>query len=443
MKTGAPFSGDIVYILRDYPVPSERFIDREIRALRQLGTPLSIVTLLPDRGAGSRTGAGAAKVLADLPILRRPSWGAPRLWMAALRASIRNPTKVAYLIGLAWTAGSAKRSWGRLLGLRWVLLALFFASRLHHRQIALIHAHFASAPATLALLLARWMEVPWGFSCHASDIYAEAVHLRFKAQRAKHLIACSKRLAEDIRGRLPRALHSRVHTVHHGLNLKQWKPADPPPDPNPEPRILAVGRFVPKKGFEILLAACALLRDDGLRFCCQLIGAGLEQENLERSIAARGLGAQVKITPWKSPAALRQAYTRASVMVIPSIITDDGNRDNIPNVALEALACEVPVIASALPGMEQILGASQAGLLVPPGDPRALAEAIREICSDPQLRQGLRKHGRRLVERQFDQAVNACQLQSLLADSASQEWWTTSNNGTNSTCSTAWWWNLR
>ncbi len=414
MTTGEPPLGTVVYVLLDFPVPSERFIEREVRALRQLGLSIHILTLRP------ATGAGTAADPQGLPIWRQPPWWDPQLWIRALRASLKRPSATLRLLGLASAVGSREGAWGRLRALRWAPAALDFAHRLRRHRAVLIHAHFASAPATVALLLAWWMNLPWGFSSHASDIYAEAAHLSLKARRANHVTACSEVLAEDIQRRLPGDLCSRVHTVHHGLDLQRWQRAEPPALHVAEPLILGVGRFEPKKGFAVLIEACAQLRDAGFRFRCELIGAGTQEPHLAQRIAVRRLDAQVLIRPWLSPQLLRQAYTHAAVLAVPSVIAADGNRDNIPNVLLEALACEIPVVASALPGIARILQPSQAARLVEPGDPSALARAIREICSDDDLSRRLRVHGRRLVEEHFDQAVNVRCLHDLFAQSASR-----------------------
>ena len=414
MKTRQPPAGTVVYVVLDFPIPSERFVEREIRSLRQLGVAIRVVTL---RAASH---AGLAGALPGIDIRRRPSWCNPRLWISALLAAVQKPAATLRLLTAAWAVGIREGGRGRMSGLRWAVLALYFARGLRRHQVALIHAHFASAPATVGLLLAGWMQRPWGFSCHASDIYAETNHLAFKARRANQVIACSQVLADDIRRRLPAELHRRVHTVHHGLDLDKWQRAEAPPGVAAEPLILGVGRFVPKKGFAVLVEACAVLRDEGFRFRCELIGAGPEEPSLARRIATLSLAARIRIMPWCPPSALRQAYARASVLAVPSVIAADGNRDNIPNAMLEALACEVPVVASALPAVEQILSSSHAGRLAPPGDPKALAAAIREVCSDIELSRRLRENGRQLVEEQFDQTANARQLCEIFSHSRSR-----------------------
>ncbi len=405
---------NVVYVLLDFPIRSERFIAREIHTLRQLGVAIRVLTLNANRAGGAVAKSGGVQVW------RRPSWSSPRLWAPALRLLVQRPAAGLRLARLAWAIGRREGAWGRLGALRWVILALYFGSGLRRDRPALIHAHFASTPATLALLLASWLELPWGFSCHASDIYAETVHLALKARRADHVIACSEVLAEDVRSRLPSQLHPRIHTVHHGLNLETWRSGETRRASEAVPLILAAGRFEPKKGFETLVDACALMRDDGFRFRCELIGTGREASRLAQRIAARRLEPLLRIVPWRSPAELRKTYAHAALLAVPSVIAADGNRDNIPNVLVEALACGLPVVASALPAIECLLSTAHAGRLVQPGNPSALAQAIRGVVSDTELTGRLRNNGRRLVEERFDQVANAKRLLSLFAQSSSR-----------------------
>jgi len=389
-------AGPVVYVLQDFPIPSERFVEREIRALLRLRVKIHILTL---RAASSKV-----EEVEGIDIWRRPTGWQPQLWLPALRDLLLQPMAVLKLFRLAWRTGAGGGLRGRCRALRQALHALYYAPALHRHPSVLIHAHFASAPATLALLLATWTNLPWGFSCHASDIYAETGDLPHKVRSANHVLACSEVLAKDIRQRLPCELHGRVHTVHHGLDLAVWHPPAPlaEGEGGEVPLILAVGRFEPKKGFSVLLEACALLRGAGFCFHCELIGAGGEEVRLRSKIATLKLANHVLVVSWCDAADLRRAYSRAAVLAVPSVIAADGDRDNIPNVVLEALACEAPIVASALPALARILGPPLAARLVPPGEPEPLAQALREVCCEPSLAQRLRRGGSELVRKRFD-----------------------------------------
>ncbi len=404
---------NVVYVLADFPVRSERFVVREIAALHELGVGLRLLTMRP--GPGAETAAPEK----GPELWRRPPWWSLGLWIPAIGAALRRPRTALRLLTLARAAGTNGRGWRRARAVRLTVLALCFASRLRRHPPDVVHAHFASAPATLGLLIAAWLERPWGFSVHAHDLYAEPIDLPFKVRHANCVLACSEAAADDLRRRLPRELHPRVHTVHHGLDLETWRRrADAGSDG--VPLILGVGRLEPKKGFEHLVDACAILRDEGLRFCCELIGAGREHPRLARRIARLGLHAHVRILPWRPTHFLRQDYARAAVLAVPSVIAEDGDRDNIPNVVVEALACEVPIVASALPALRRLLEPAGSARLVHPGDPRALATGLHEVVTDRELSRMLRVNGRRLATERFDPLANGRRLRELLARSSAE-----------------------
>ncbi len=168
----SPAALNVVYILLDFPIRSERFIAREIRALQQLGVGVRVVTLR------ARAGDDTAEPVAGLDLWRPPPWWSLRLWVAALLAATGRPMATIRLISVAWALGGKEGRRGRSRALRLAVLALYFVRGLNQHPPPVIHGHFASAPATLALLIASWSALPWGFSCHASDVYAEPVDLR-------------------------------------------------------------------------------------------------------------------------------------------------------------------------------------------------------------------------------------------------------------------------
>lgn len=411
--------GSVLYVLLDFPIRSERFIAREIRALERLGARIQILTLR------ARPGPTTDPAPRGLEILRPPGWWNPRLWLTALRTGLVSPRSTLRLFSLAHGAesrmGTECGPASRARELRMVALALHFITRLRRCPPTMIHAHFGSTPASLALLIAAGFDRPFGFSVHASDLYAEPNHLRFKARRASHVLTCSEIAREDLRRRLGDQ-QVNLQTVHHGLDLDLWAPGKPDRESNlaKPPRIAAIGRFTAKKGLGYLVEACAILHSEGFDFSCEIMGDGEEKGFLHQKIAELGLRSRVHIRPWRSPDILRRDLRQVSVLAVPSVIAATGDRDNLPNVMIEALACGTPVVASALPALERLLGPSRAARLVPPGEPRALADALREVCNDPDLAERLRARGHRLVEEQFDAHKNASKIFDIFQHSASR-----------------------
>lgn len=379
----------VAYVVGNRLTPSETFIRREIESL---AANVEIVVASMDSGDVWRPSGG--EVTGQAP------------WHSTARARQVSRWATAASLGALWRVSQVERR-GCLSALRRAL----FADRVA-RAISvpdLVHAHFASAPASVARLLAHVLDRPWGVSVHARDFYASRHRAVQVLAGASYALACSEVLADDLR----RALRSAgaatpVYTVHHGLDLRRW--GFGPRLASVPPRIVAAGRFVPKKGFDTLIEALALLQRQRFAAELQLLGDGPLRAALQRSIDARGVASHVQLGPWVQPGELQRALANAAVFVVPSRISEDGDRDNIANVLIEAYASGVPTVATSLPAIVRLVGDTQASVLVPPGDPIALANAIHRICTDPELAESLRQRGRALATRSFDQSKTTAQL---------------------------------
>jgi glycosyltransferase involved in cell wall biosynthesis len=180
--------------------------------------------------------------------------------------------------------------------------------------------------------------------------------------------------------------------------------------------ILAAGRLVEKKGFDILVDACARLRDRGVAFTCAIAGDGPLRSTLERQVADRSLGGVVTLRGWTPPGALALAMREATLLAVPSRVTEGGDRDGIPNVILEAMSAGLPVVASATSGIPEAVEHQTTGLLVPEGDASALAEAIAALLEDAPRAAAMGRAGRVRVMERFDLAASSRQLAALFAD---------------------------
>ncbi|MBM4079327.1 MAG: colanic acid biosynthesis glycosyltransferase WcaL, partial [Planctomycetes bacterium] len=165
--------------------------------------------------------------------------------------------------------------------------------------------------------------------------------------------------------------------------------------------------------FEFLVRACALLRDQGRKFRCQIVGEGEERGRLEALIADLRLQEAVELVGALPHDEVVKRLDAATVFVMPSVIASDGDRDGLPNVLLEALAMEVPSVASNVSAIPELIRDGETGLLVPPRDERMLAARIGELLDSPALRQKLAANGRREVEQRFDVDRNAGELVRL------------------------------
>jgi glycosyltransferase involved in cell wall biosynthesis len=266
-----------------------------------------------------------------------------------------------------------------------------------HRPVAAIHGYFAHDPAEVAERAARLLDLPFSFSVHALD--ARKIDQRELARRcraAQLVTTCNPETAHFIR-----QVGGRPVELAHGVDLGRFRPA-PLPDTKPV-ELLAVGRLVAKKGFIHLIDAMAVARP-GTRL--RIVGEGPEGGRLRAQISDRQLQDVVELVGRCTHGDLPALFHSADVVVVPSVIDAAGDRDGLPNVVLEAMACGRPVVASrvaAIPSAVRSAGTSgDTGVLVPPGDPIALAEAITALAGDRARRHLLGANARRCAEANFD-----------------------------------------
>jgi glycosyltransferase involved in cell wall biosynthesis len=235
--------------------------------------------------------------------------------------------------------------------------------------------------------------IPFGFSVHARDARKVAPEiLSARARKAACVVACNR----DVAGGLQDS-GAQVHLVPHGVDLERFAP-----QPFPETRplqLLAVGRLVEKKGFHILIDAAARLR---VPFQLDIVGEGPEERRLTELIRAHGLGSKIRLCGPKTHDDLPEAYSRAHVLVAPSVVDRAGDRDGLPNVVLEAMACGRPVIASDVAALGSAVVHEQTGLLTAPGNFESLASAIELLANQQSMLGDLGMRARVLVEHEYD-----------------------------------------
>ena len=348
-RNGSRRAGRLVMITSGFPRRSETFAMNELLALERAGELEAVFATKP--GDGAEPHPGSERLLGRVHVL--PPGGPAEQAKAVLE-------------------------------------------RLDGRAVSAVHAYFAHEPAAVAAEVARRLDVPYGFSVHARD--ARKVRPERLAERVRGaacVIACNPDVVADLPER-----GGRVHLVPHGVDLERFRPT-PPPVRTGAPILLAVGRLVPKKGFDVLVEAAARI-DRPLRL--RIVGEGAERPALERLISAAGLGSRVELAGARAHADLPGEYAAADIVVAPSVVDRSGDRDGLPNVVLEAMACARPLVASELAGIAAAVADGESGLLVPPGDAAALAATIERLIDEPELRRRLGSRARSRVERDFDLA---------------------------------------
>lgn len=260
-----------------------------------------------------------------------------------------------------------------------------------------IHGYFAHAPAEVAERVATQLGTRFGFSIHARDARKVAPEVLYaRARKAACVVACNHDVAGELRNS-----GANVHLVPHGVDLERFVPQ---PFPGTEVlQLLAVGRLVEKKGFHVLIAAATRIQAP---YQLNIVGEGPEEKRLTELIRRHRLESKVRLCGPKTHEDLPEAYSRAHVLVAPSIIDRMGDRDGLPNVVLEAMACGRPVIASDAGAIGSAVVHDETGLLTRPGDAESLAAAIDLLARQRSLLKQLGMRARERVQREYD--VHRC-----------------------------------
>jgi colanic acid/amylovoran biosynthesis glycosyltransferase len=284
-------------------------------------------------------------------------------------------------------------------------------------NVTRLHAHYATHPALACWVASRLTGLPWSMTVHAHDITVDTTMLAEKARDAEFIVAISERNA-DIVQRVAGA-DAEVHIVHCGVDLERLRARPAEPRAPRDPFVLCcVASLEEYKGHEHLLRAVALLVDSGVDVRLLLVGGG-DRERPLRALARR-LGIDARITflgPLDRDAVAVQLH-RADAFVLASVVTRSGKCEGIPVALMEAMACELPVVATTVGGVAELVEDGRNGLLVTPGDPVALQDALRRLAGRPALARRLGSAGRVTVGVRFDRTRETGRLARLLTRDA-------------------------
>lgn len=284
--------------------------------------------------------------------------------------------------------------------------------RLKGQMVSAIHGYFAHVPAEVASLVAKGMGVPYGFSTHALDARKVlAKILKKRARNAACIIACNHDVAKDLTN-----IGGKVTLIPHGVDIKRFSHS--PLTLNEPIRLLAVGRLVEKKGFDVLIKAISRV---SFPFHLRIVGEGPDREQLEQGILAANLSDHVEFSGGMTHAALPNEYKKAHIVVVPSIVNRAGDRDGLPNVVLEAMSSGRPVIASKVGAIESAIDSGETGILLPPGDPEALAKALESLVKNPKLYERLGQNARQRIVQDFELGICTERLSRFLISVYSEQ----------------------
>lgn len=395
----------IGYVVKRYPRFSETFIVNEILAHERAGLKIDIFALgNVDETHFQDT---IAQVRAPVSRFGDKQRNAENFWALFDRAWRELP-------GFADCLAQ-----GRHQNVHEFAQALQLALVIRERGIEHLHAHFGTRATTVARLAARLSGVSYSFTAHAKDIYypyEESTGLDEKLRDASQTVTVSDYNLHWLREHYGDSAASTVR-LYNGIDLQKF--TFTPPDAHADIHILAVGRLVEKKGFCHLIEALRLLRDAGQTLRCTIIGDGQLREALETQIQAAQLECSVTLSGFLPQRDIIAAMRDATMVVAPCIISEEGDRDGLPTVLLEAMALGTPVISTRVAGIPELVIEGETGHCVAPQAPRALADAIAGLAGNPTLRSQFSHTARALIEREFDIDRNAARLREIFSDAIS------------------------
>jgi glycosyltransferase involved in cell wall biosynthesis len=388
----------IAYLVSQYPAISHTFILREIRGLRRLGFDVRVASVSgADRPVELLTPEEREEQRATFYI--KPGGVATAL-RANLRVLVRNPARYVTALAQALWLGGVKY-------LLYFAEAAVFVDWMRSERLARAHMHFTTTVGLLAHRLAPrlWMSA----TIHGSDEFIDPEGFHLGRKVAAFDLVCA--ISEYGRSQLMRFSESRhwhkVQVARLGVDLAAYAPR--PFRYNPATfEILTVGRLEPVKGLQVLIAAVDRLVRGGRNVRLRIAGDGSERPSLEGEVARRDLSAHVSFEGWRTPDQVRDLYAQADACALASFA------EGIPVVLMEAMAMEIPCVATWVTGVPELIRDEADGLLVPPSNEEALAGALARLMDDSELRLRLGKSARQRVSEQYDLDRNIALLAELL-----------------------------
>ena len=426
-KTATAHSA-VAYLVAYYPLISHTFILREVAAVRARGVRVETISVRRPRddevlSADDRREYSTTKFILD---------GNFRNILANhLRLFLRRPH--AYLSTLRRALQAGPR---HLRSRVWQVFYFAEAVQLVHlmgrAKVRHVHVHFSNNAADIARLAAHLgsqisPDQPWSWSLsihggpefvnvHSGDLVA-------KVQSAAFVACISDFCRSQVMALVPTTQWSKLHVVHMGVDVKRHTGASRGTAVRVEgpPRVLFVGRLVADKGVTLLVDMVEMLRHRQRDLDLVVVGTGPLGEQLRVAVEQRGLSGSIKLVGALGQDDLPPWYAWADIFCLPSF------SEGLPVVLMEAMLAEVPVVSTVIAGIPELVIQDHTGILVPPGRPDLLADAIASLADDPETRQRLGSAGRRMVEQNFDMLMGGAAMADLfegrpLHDAGSPGW---------------------
>ena len=404
----------VIYIVRSWPRLSQTFIVNEVLALERRGLELVVFSLV--WSGEDVVQPQVADVRAPVNYLDGTRGGADvrRLLSWCAFAPLRTFLVLVYcLLHPRMAAGYGECSTRHCLGHALHVAAAVRDLRAAGDEPVRVHAHIAHDPALVGMLVARLTGLPFSFTAHARDLYELPVAgLIARAREATAVVTCCDVNARYLASVVPHEDRPPIVVVHHGVDLHRFSPAGQVTAT--PPLLVSVGRLVEKKGFADLLRALREVKHRGVPYHARISGDGPLYAELARLRDTLGLAAEVELRGAEDSDAVVAALRQATVFALTPRELPGGDRDGIPNVLVEAMACGLPVVTTTAGGIGELVRHDVNGLLAAPGDVSGIADALCHLLTHAASRSRLGTTARRTVELGYDTDEAARRLEGVL-----------------------------
>lgn len=402
-----PVQHKIAYMMSRFPHLPEVFILREMEELRKQGHNLVLYPLIFQRQEVVHPEALQwIKEAHRLPFF---SWSTLK---ANIRALIKNPST--YL--RVWLQALFENMSSLNLLTRSLVIipkAVYAAELMEQENITHIHAHYATHPALAAWVIHRLTNISYSMTVHAHDIFVHTAMMGTKMKEASFIAAISEYNREYLVSKLGEWVKEKIHIVHCGITPENYGGHKWLYTEGERLELITIGSLQPYKGQKYLIEACATLRDREIPFFLRIIGGGEELQHLEKLIKDKNLASHIELLGPKTQQEVSALLQTAHCYVQPSIITRSGKMEGIPVSIMEAMATGLPVIASAISGIPELVKEGDTGYLVNPADVLNLAATIEKVSRDPVEASRRALKGKELVLKEFDLESNVHRLSAL------------------------------
>jgi len=382
----------IAFINSLFPALSATFIYKEVLGLRKRGLPVKTFAI---RKPPLEEISKESYDLRDTTVYLLPV-NYLKLVQAHLYFVLKYPLRFLHTLCFLITRKFDNKLKDRFRTLLHFFEGILFAKLIEEQgDICHIHAHYAAHPTSVALTASMLTKLPFSFTAHAYDIWIDRLFIKDKVNAAEFVITCTAYGRQQILKNNGILNPRKITTIYHGVNTSKFSPRHSAPAS--KTTILHVGRLSEEKSQDNLIRACAILKQQRYNFECLIVGDGPLYSYLKDLIIQNGLEGVVKLVGKVFQENIINYYAAADMFVLPS------QRENLPNVLLESLAMGVPVIATNIAGIPELIQNNKNGLLVDPNNVEALAATMKKLIDDKELTKTLRNNGRRSVCRNFEQ----------------------------------------